>query len=183
MMKFNEFLRFVYSNDIELVDSILQTANYSRDLSRSEKHQYAIHSGVTIFTQNRKEMALLYLPETGKVAVQLHERGMTVPAMNGVILQRNIRGYYSEMRKPYINRIVVDGNKEICNKIQCHNLKEIPFKRTITGFGLKDEKGEITLISHIPIVTSKGTEITRYPLRKQYGKSRQYNGVSFKKIA
>ena len=128
-------------------------------------------------------MALLYIPDTGQVAVQLHERGRTVPAMNGLVLQRDLKGYYSLMQKSYINRIVVDGNKEIFNKIQCHNLKEIPFKRTITGFGLKVEKGEITLITHLPIVTSKGTEITRYPLRKQYGKTRQYNGVSFKKIA
>ena len=182
-MKFHNFLRLVYSGDLELIDSILQIANYALDLSRTEKHRFAIHSGVTIFTQNRKEMALLYLPETGTVAVQLHERGMTVPAMNGLILQRDIRGYYSVMKKPYINEIVVEGNKETYKKVHCYNRDEIPFRQKITCFGLKDEHGDIRLISHIPILTKQGTEITRYPLRKQYGKSRQYNGAFFKQVA
>ena len=182
-MEYNTFLKYAYSEDMELIGILLDMANYAKDLPNTDKHRIAFHSGVTFFTQNHKEMALLYLPVSRQVVVQLHERGLSVPAMNGLILQRDLHEYYNVVQHSFIREIVVNNAKEDYTKTTIINSDEIPWTRCISSFGIKDDNDEIRLINHISVVNRMGTEVNRYALRKQYSKFINYNGVSFKQRA
>ena len=180
---YHHLLNNISPNKFNSLGLFLEMTTISKELPFKPMYEMAIHTGVTFVTENNNELAILYLIGTGEWVTQFHVDGVSVPAMNGLILSRDKKGDFSLITSSYISEIVTYGDFEIFETLQCQNLEDVPYCNAIKSFALKDKDGNIRMVSNIPLLSENGEVLKLYPLRLQYSEPTNYCGGYFDRRA
>ena len=167
MYKLNEILWCLYCRDYDYWNYMVKKPIHVNELKMEEPNKYAIHTGVTFFTKRMVEMAILYVPLCNQLVKQLHQSGLSVPALNGLVVSRSNRKYYDTVENRYVHSIHLCGFNESLHRHDIYNSHEIPWLNEIDSFEVKNKDGLVTPFSRLEVVHDDGTVVKSYPLRKQ----------------
>ncbi len=101
-MNFATLLRVLYGNDRRAIIKAINQSVYASD-HKTEKDEYAVHTGFSFTMQNNKKMELLYHPHTKTIIRQVLRRDAEemLPSLTGVVYVKHGSPYFNGVR-PYI---------------------------------------------------------------------------------